>query len=181
MAVIAWPDSMTPVESTRVTIFGDSTRLESRWRKWWVELNHVEENGESSEVTYFTEWLVSSHNHHNQWLENRHFYKIIFTKSLNSWWTTQFVGKQANEHFLFEWWSWLVQSFCIYSSSFVASELGLLIRLRDFAKTTLTLISSHWLRLESSHSVKNVPRVASPLFSSWLESSPSHQKSWLES
>ena len=30
MAVIAWPDSMTPVESTRVTIFGDSTRLESR-------------------------------------------------------------------------------------------------------------------------------------------------------
>ena len=50
--------------------------------------------------------------------------------------------------------------------------------LRDFVK--MTLFSSHWLWLESSHSVKNVTRVESPFFSTWLESSPSHQKSWLE-
>ena len=41
--------------------------------------------------------------------------------------------------------------------------------------------SSHWSWLDSSHSVKNVTRVELPFFSMWLESSPSHQKSWLES
>jgi len=70
----------------------------------------------------------------------------------------------------------------LLSSFFVCKRTGFAHqRLIDFAKMTLTLISSHWLRLESSHSVKNVTRVASPLFSSWLELSPSHQKSWLES
>ena len=34
---------------------------------------------------------------------------------------------------------------------------------------------------ESSHSVKNVTRVELPSFSTWLESSQSHQKSWVES
>jgi len=33
--------------------------------------------------------------------------------------------------------------------------------LRDFVKTTLTRVSSHWVWLESSHSVKNVIRVES--------------------
>jgi len=66
-------------------------------------------------------------------------------------------------------------------SGFVYQEL------RDFVKMTLTRVSSHWLWLESSHSVKNVSRVESPFYStcrvieSWLESSPNHQKSWLES
>ena len=43
--------------------------------------------------------------------------------------------------------------------------------------------SSHWLWLESSHSVKkrDSSRVESPSFSTWLESSQSHQKSWLDS
>jgi len=54
---------------------------------------------------------------------------------------------------------------------------------QDFAKMTLTQVSSHWLWLESSHSVKNVTRVEleSPSFSTWLESSQSHEKLWLES
>jgi len=44
---------------------------------------------------------------------------------------------------------------------FVCKKLGLLIqRLWDFAKMTLTRISSHWLWLDSSHSVKT-----------WLDSS----------
>ena len=41
--------------------------------------------------------------------------------------------------------------------------------------------SSHWLCVESSHSVKNVTRVDSPFFSTWLEPNPSQQKSWLQS
>ena len=41
--------------------------------------------------------------------------------------------------------------------------------------------SSHWLWPDSSHSVKIVTRVESQSFSTWLESSPSHQKSWIES
>jgi len=53
--------------------------------------------------------------------------------------------------------------------------------LRDFVKMTLTRVSSHLLWLDSSHSVKNVTRVESPFFSAWLESSPSHSTSWLES
>jgi len=47
--------------------------------------------------------------------------------------------------------------------------------LRDFVKMTLTRVSSHWVWLESSHFVKNVTRVESPFFSTWLESSPNHQ------
>jgi len=52
--------------------------------------------------------------------------------------------------------------------------------LRDFVKMTLNWVASHWLWLEPCHSVKNVTRVESPFFSTWLESSPSHQKLWLE-
>ena len=40
----------------------------------------------------------------------------------------------------------------------------------DFVKMTLTPVSSHWMQLEWSHLVKR-----------WLESSPSHKMSWLES
>jgi len=60
-------------------------------------------------------------------------------------------------------------------SRFVYQEL------RDFVKMTLTRFSSNWRWLESSHSVKNVTRVESPFFSTWLEPRQSHQKSWLES
>ena len=63
-------------------------------------------------------------------------------------------------------------------SGFVYQEL------RDFAKTTLTRVSSHWLRLESSQVIlwkTWLGRVESPFFSTLLESSPSHEKSWLES
>ena len=66
-------------------------------------------------------------------------------------------------------------SLCSKGTGFVHQEL------RDFVKVTLTRVSSHWLWLESSHSVKNVTRVVSPVFSTWLESSPIHQKSWLVS
>jgi len=57
---------------TRVTIF------------LWLglDLSHVEKNGDSTGVTFFTEWLDSSH---NQWLETR--VRVFFTKSLNLWWT----------------------------------------------------------------------------------------------
>jgi len=57
--------------------------------------------------------------------------------------------------------------------SLYANKLGLWIRGSE--------IFQKWLWLESSHSVKNVTRVESPSFSTWLESSQSHQKSWLES
>jgi len=43
---------------------------------------------------------------------------------------------------------------------FVCKQTGFVDqRLWDFAKMTLTRVSSHWLWLESSHSVKNVTRV----------------------
>jgi len=54
-------------------------------------------------------------------------------------------------------------------------------RLRYFVKMTLTGVSCDWLWLESSRSVKNVTLIESPFFSTWLESSPSHQKPVLES
>jgi len=57
--------------------------------------------------------------------------------------------------------------------SLYANKLGLWIRVSE--------IFQKWLWLESSHSVKNVTRVESPSFSTWLESRQSHQKSWLES
>jgi len=41
-------------------------------------------------------------------------------------------------------------------------------RLKEFVNMTLTRVSSHWLWHESSHSVKNVTRVESPSFSTWL-------------
>ena len=54
-------------------------------------------------------------------------------------------------------------------------------RLRYFVKMTLTGVSCDWLWLESSRTVKNVTLIESPFFSTWLESSPSHQKPVLES
>jgi len=68
-----------------------------------------------------------------------------------------------------------VHFFACKRSGFVHQEL------RDFVKVTLTRVSSSWLWLESGQSVENVTRVESPFFSTWLELSPSHQKSWLES
>ena len=65
---------------------------------------------------------------------------------------------------------------------FVCKQTGFVNqRLWDFAKMILFRVSIHWLWLESSHSVKNATRVESLSFSRWLESSQSHQKSWLES
>jgi len=43
--------------------------------------------------------------------------------------------------------------------------------LRDFVKMTLTRVSSYWL-CDSTRII---------LWKTWLESSPSHQKSWFES
>ena len=71
--------------------------------------------------------------------------------------------KQTNTHF-----------FVFKQTGFAQQEL------RGFVKMTLNRVSSHWLWLESIHSVINVTRVESPFFSTWLVSSPSHQKSWLE-
>jgi len=54
---------------------------------------------------------------------------------------------------------------------FVCKQTGLVSqRLWDFAKMTLTRVSSHWLWLESSRVI---------LCKTWLESSQSHRKSWL--
>jgi len=72
--------------SDSVTRVNDSTLLESRY--WWLGLNSsdVEKNGDSTRVTFFTEWLDSSHSH---WLESQSLtrVRVIFTKSLSSWWT----------------------------------------------------------------------------------------------
>jgi len=62
VAVIAWLESRFLVTLTR---------LESRWERWWLD---------STQVTFFTEWLDSSH---NQWLETR--VRVIFEKSQSLW------------------------------------------------------------------------------------------------
>jgi len=63
---------------------------------------------------------------------------------------------------------------------FVCKRTGFVLQeLRDFVKTALTRVSSQWLWLESSYSVKNVTRVETPSFSTCVESSSSHQKLWL--
>ena len=69
-SVIAWLESMTWLDSSHDF--------------WWLgfDLSHVERNGDSARVTFFTEWLDSSH---SQWLETR--VRVIFTKCLSSWWT----------------------------------------------------------------------------------------------
>jgi len=46
---------------------------------------------------------------------------------------------------------------------------------------TQTRVFSHWLWLDSSHSVKNMNRVESPSFLKLTLVEPSHQKSWRES
>ena len=51
----------------------------------------------------------------------------------------------------------------------------------DFVKMTQTRVFSHWLWLDSSHSVKNMNRVESPSFLKLTLVKPSHQKSWRES
>ena len=67
--MIAWLESMTRLEPR---ILVTRTRLESRWVKWWLD---------STRITFFTEWLDSSH---TQWLKTR--VRVVFTKSLSSWW-----------------------------------------------------------------------------------------------
>jgi len=51
---------------------------------WWLGLDssHVEKNGDSTGVIFFTDWLDSSH---NQWLKTR--VRVIFTKFLSLGWT----------------------------------------------------------------------------------------------
>jgi len=54
--------------------------------------------------------------------------------------------------------------------------------LRDFVKMTLTrVIDCDSSRVESLCEKCDSCWVVSPFFSTWLESSPSYQKSWLES
>jgi len=61
------------------------------------------------------------------------------------------------------------------------NKLGLSIRGSEILQKWLWLKSRVIVtRVESGHSVKNVTRVESPSFSTWLELSQSHQKSWLE-
>jgi len=50
----------------------------------WLGLDssHAEKNGDSTRVTFFTEWLESSQ---SKWLETR--VRVILTKSLSSSWT----------------------------------------------------------------------------------------------
>jgi len=58
-------DSVTRVSDlTRITIFGDSDSTRVKLKKWWFE---------SSRVTFFTEWLDSSHINDSS---QSHFYKI---------------------------------------------------------------------------------------------------------
>jgi len=65
---------------------------------------------------------------------------------------------------------------------FVCKRTGFIHQeLRDFVKMTPTRVSSHWLWLDSFCEKRDSSRVKSLFFSTWLESSPSHQKSWLES
>jgi len=69
-AVIAWLESITWLDSSH---------------DFWglgLDLSHVEKNGDSTRVTFFTEWLDSNN---SQWLESR--VRVIFTKLLSSWWT----------------------------------------------------------------------------------------------
>ena len=63
--------------------------------------------------------------------------------------------------------------------SLCANELSLSIKNSEIL--TNDADSSHWLWLESSHSVKNVIHVESPFFPTWFESNWSHDKSWLDS
>jgi len=66
--------------SDSVTRVNDWTRLDSSHDFWWLGLDssHVEKNGDSTQVTYFTECLESSH---NQWLESE-----SFLQNLSLWW-----------------------------------------------------------------------------------------------
>jgi len=56
--------------SDSVTRVNDSTQLDSSYDFWWLGLDssHVEKNGDSTRVTFFTEWLDSCH---SQWLATR--------------------------------------------------------------------------------------------------------------
>ena len=51
--------------SDSVTRVNDSTQLDSSYDFWWLGLDssHVEKNGDSTRVTFFTEWLDSSQIH----------------------------------------------------------------------------------------------------------------------
>ena len=83
-------------DSTRVTIFGDSNS------------SHVQKNGDSTRVTFFTEWLDPSN---SQWLETR--VRLIFTKSLELLMDNpHFVCTKRNKHILLQWWSRLAEIFC---------------------------------------------------------------------
>ena len=73
VSVIAWSSQSHCSIRLQSRFLVTRTRLESRWNKWRFD---------SSRVTFFTEWLGSSH---SQSLETR--VRVIFTKSLSSWWT----------------------------------------------------------------------------------------------
>ena len=73
-SVIAWLESMT--------------RLESRWKKSWLDLSH-----------FFTEWLEST----RVTVNDSRLESVISTKFLSSWWTSPVRLHTKNEHFLLQW------------------------------------------------------------------------------
>jgi len=81
--------------------------LDSSHDFWWLgfDSRNVENDGDSTWVTFFTEWLDASH---NQWFET--LVTVICTKSLSLWWTNTVYLHAKN--FLLQWLATLVQFFC---------------------------------------------------------------------
>ena len=87
---------MTPLESRFLVT---RTRLESRWEKWWLDSSHV----------FHRMFRLDSS--HSQWLVTR--VRVVFTKSLNSWWTNPLrLHTKKWAFFLLESWSRLAEIFC---------------------------------------------------------------------
>jgi len=88
---MSWLESMTRLDSTRVTIFrdSDSTRVTLSSFLWWLDSSHV---------FYQMTRLDSSH---IKWLVTR--VRVIFRKSPNTCWQTLLVCTQRNEPLLVHW------------------------------------------------------------------------------
>jgi len=80
--------------SDSVTRVNDSTRLDSSHDFWWLGLNsnHVEKNGDSTRF----ESRFSQNDSNRLKSQAMTRVRVIFTKSLSSWWTSQFVCTQKN-------------------------------------------------------------------------------------
>jgi len=99
--ILTGSDRVTRVnDSTRVTILMTRTRLESRWKKWWLG---------STRVTFIKGWLDST------WVTVNDSKHESESFSQNLWvpdGQTQFVCIQRTEHFLLQSWSSLAEIFC---------------------------------------------------------------------